>query len=200
MHICRWINKEQMWDIYLVWLDGAGLARHSQASVFCWGCTGGRNKSRSEHNALRAEIRCLFLVSIVRRGSDVALSWQKWAACVISVQMVGKMKNVRLATDFCVRSCLDGVLQADISALCFSSNPSDTTPKLEFGANMPIPQHGVWAQAQPCAHHCCFMFGLELLPVRLAPEWVSISLQDTIKAYLEMLRSQSFGWVCIPAC
>lgn len=135
MHICRWIDKEQMWDIYLVWLDAAGLAQHSRASVFCWGCTGGRNKSRSGHSALMAEIRCLFLVSVVRKGSDAALSWQKRAACVISVQMVGKTKNARLATDFCVRRCLDGVLQADISVLCFCSDPSDTTPELESGAN-----------------------------------------------------------------
>lgn len=135
MHICRWIDKGQTWDIYLVWLDGPRLAHHSQASLFCWGYMGGESESRSGHTALKAEIRCLFMISIVRKESDTALSQQKWAACVISVQMRGKVRNDRLFTAFHVRRCPDGILQADISALCFCSDPADTNPELEASAN-----------------------------------------------------------------
>lgn len=135
MHICRWINKGQARDIYLVWLDGPGLAHHSEAPLFCWDCMGGGGESRSGHNALKAEIRCLFMFSMVRKESDTALSQQKWAAHVVSIQMVGKMKNARLSTSSHVRRCPDGILQAGISVLCFCSHPADTSPKPEACAN-----------------------------------------------------------------
>lgn len=100
LHICRWIDKGQTWDICLVRLDGTRLAYHSQASLFCWDYVEGGGERRSRHSALRAVIRCLFIISIVKKGSDTALSWQKWAAHVGSVQMAKKIRNTKAFHSF----------------------------------------------------------------------------------------------------
>lgn len=55
----------------------AQVIHHLQAFLFCCGCMGGWSKSRNGHNAPGAEIRCLFMISLVRKESDTALSQKK---------------------------------------------------------------------------------------------------------------------------
>lgn len=57
---------------------------------------------------------------------------------------------------------------------------------------MSVPLLSVSAKTQPCAHHHCSMFVLELMAVRLAPEQAGIGFQATMKTYLEVVGSHPF--------
>lgn len=96
MHICRWIDKGQTWDIYFVRLDGPRLfttCRFLYFAVAAWG-----DEVRAEMGTVSpAEIR------FVRKDSDTASSQKKWAVHVISVQMVVKIRNTKLSIAFSVK-------------------------------------------------------------------------------------------------